>query len=73
MHQYAKLTFHQGLWRLRMENALDAVKTWMDKRIALAELASEGWEIIGSHSNSKGTASGSQAGVENYSLRRTIQ
>jgi hypothetical protein len=73
MHQHAKLVFHEGLWHFQIANAWDTIRTWVDRSTALAELAEEGWEIIGPYPKHLGAVLKTHLGFAGYSLRRMIQ
>lgn len=45
--EFAWLCFMGGYWHFITIRSEDGIRKWVDKRKALADLSSEGWDVIG--------------------------
>ena len=72
MHQYAWLNFHGGCWHLETANAKIPDRKWTSRRLALADLAEEGWIVEGAHEKQPTMKHESDRHCYGYGLRRTI-
>jgi hypothetical protein len=73
--RYAWLEFHRGVWLLLTDDESErsgAMRTWLDRETALAELAGEGWTISGPFPKGERREADSASKFYGFALTRTI-
>jgi len=73
MNRYAWLEFNGGTWRLLTGNPENPSRSWADRRLALSELAEEGWKISGPFPKRLGLDSTSNESLPGFILSRAAQ
>ena len=69
MRQYAWLDFHGGFWHLITRDARHPARKWINRKLALSDLAAEGWVVDGKEPTIRHDANRHFYG---YGLMRTI-
>jgi hypothetical protein len=72
MHQLAWLDFYGDKWHLATCIRGNLVRQWIDRETALADLAGEGWIIIGPYPKQQVPDIYSKSAFHGFTLVRTV-